>query len=111
VHTKTITLTVKNFTIVAANSSKTVTHGGAAGTDVITLTFQGGFTGTVTFNCTGLPANATKSFSPATVSTNNGTTTLSITAASNTPTGTYNLSVTGTNGTLVQTIPITLIVN
>ena len=42
--------------------------------DVITLAFQSRFTGTVTLNCTGLPANATRSFSSMTRTTADTTT-------------------------------------
>jgi hypothetical protein len=51
------------------------------------------------------------SFSPATTSTSGTTSTMSITAASSAVPGTYNMTVTGTNGTLVQSTPLTLIIN
>ena len=64
--TATFSLTNSDFQIAAAAGTLSVPRGSSA-TDVITLTALGGFNGTVTFGCQGLPAGATCTFTPATV--------------------------------------------
>jgi subtilase family serine protease len=54
------------FSIVPKQTSLTVAAGGS-GTVGLTLTPSGGFNGTVTFACSGLPAGASCSFAPASV--------------------------------------------
>ena len=58
----------------------------------------------------GLPANATASFNPATV-TGAGSSTLTVNAAANTPAGSPTLTITGTSGTLTRTATAGLVVN
>ncbi len=59
-----------------------------------------GFSGTTTFSATGLPTNATASFSP-TTSVNNGTTvTATISGIANVATGLHNFKFVGTSGAI-----------
>jgi N-acetylneuraminic acid mutarotase len=68
-----------NFSIAAAPTSLTVTAG-QSGTATITVTPANGFDSAVSFSCSGLPAGAKCSFSPATV-TPPGTTSTTLTIA------------------------------
>jgi len=67
------------------------------------------FAGTVTFNVSGLPAYATASFSPTSL-TGSGSSTLSVRAGSATPVGTYTLTIGATSGSLVHSTKVTLVV-
>ncbi len=71
-----------DFALSAANPSGTVMPGAAAQTS-ITVTPSGGFTGTVSLSCSGLPQGASCSFSPASVAVTGGavSTTVTITTA------------------------------
>ncbi len=64
--TYTITLPPPDFTIAASPASFTVNPGQAV-TAAITITPANGFNSAVSFACTGLPAGATCSFTPATL--------------------------------------------
>jgi hypothetical protein len=68
-----------SFALSASSTAGTVAPGQDA-TTALTLTPQNGFSGDVTFNCSGLPSGAACAFSPASVSVNGapGTATLSI---------------------------------
>lgn len=61
----------------------------------------------VNFSVSGLPAGASASFTPSSLSSS-GSSTLKITAAATTPTGTYNLIVSGTAGSIVRTASLSL---
>lgn len=52
---------------IAASPDSFTIHQGASGVSTITLTPTGGYKGTVQFNCDGLPALASCSFAPATI--------------------------------------------
>jgi uncharacterized repeat protein (TIGR03803 family) len=73
-------LTNSDFQIAAASGTLTVSRG-ASGTDIVTLTALGGFSGTVTFGCHGLPAGTTCTFAPATVTSTSATTSTTMTIA------------------------------
>jgi hypothetical protein len=85
---------------------QTVVTGGTASYP-ITVTGIDGFGGTVAFSASGLPAGATASFAPSTV-TGSGATTLTITTTGTTPTGSYPLLLTGTSGSLTHSGAVTL---
>ncbi|MBZ5504083.1 MAG: hypothetical protein LAO78_01230 [Acidobacteriia bacterium] len=98
-----------DFSVTASPASQTVTAG--AGTSyTATATASGGFTGTVSFSVSGLPAGASASFSPASVA-GSGSSTLSVTTSITTPAGTYTLTITGTSGALVHSSTVKLVVN
>ena len=94
-----------DFSVAVAPSSATVTAGGSAAYS-LTVTPTGGYQGTVTWNVSGLPANATAAFSPA-----SGSSTMTVTTSSSTPKGTYGLTITGSDGTITRTVNATLVVN
>jgi len=100
--------TAPDYTVTATPASVTVTPGGSA-TYTATATPSGGFTGSVTFSVSGLPAGATASFNPAAVTTS-GNSTLTVSTTASTPTGSFPLTITGTSGTLVHSTTVTLVV-
>ena len=104
-----ITLTVTSaavpgFTLAPASATVIVAPG-KSGTDVVSVTDKNGFTGSVSFSASGLPAGAAAAFSPATSATG---TTLTLSTASSTPVGSYLITITGTSGTLTVTTNVTL---
>ena len=105
----TRTITVADFSLSATPSSRTVLPG-ASTTYTATATAGTGFTGTVAFSVTGLPAGATASFSPTAV-TPSGTTTLTVATTPATPPGSYPLTIRATSGPRVRTVNVTLVVN
>jgi uncharacterized membrane protein len=98
-----------DYAVSATPSSQTVTQGGSANYTA-TVTPSNGFTGTVSFNVTGLPTGAGATFTPTTVTTS-GSTTMNVTTSASTPAGSYPLTVTGTSGTLTHSTTVTLVVN
>ena len=98
-----------DFSVSASPASQSVTQGNST-SYTVTVTPSGGFTGTVTFSASGLPAGATASFVPASVTTS-GSSTMTVTTASTTPTGSFPLTITGTSGTTSHTASVTLVVN
>ena len=97
-----------DFSLSASPSSQTVVQGGAT---AFSATVTGtGFTDTVWLSVRGLPAGASASFSPTSISTS-GTSTLSVSTSSSTAPGSYVLTVTGTSGTLTHTADVTLVVS
>jgi hypothetical protein len=108
-NTTNVTLNVNpppSFALSAAPSSQTVNPGGGTSYSVSTSAVNG-FTGTISLSVSGLPANATGTFNPTSVSVGNSST-LTITTASNTPTGSYPLTITGTSGSVTNTTTVTL---
>jgi len=97
-----------NFSLSITPSSQTVTQG-ASTSYTVTVTPSGGFTGTVTFSASGLPAGASASFNPPSVNTS-GSSTMTVTTSASTPTGTYPLIITGASGSLQRTTSVTLVV-
>jgi hypothetical protein len=107
--TVTRTILVPDFSLAATPSTQTV----SPGTNVAytaTVTAGTGFTGTVNFSVSGLPAGASGTFTPGSISTS-GSTTLNVTTASSTPAGSYPLVITGTSGQLTHSATVTLVVS
>ena len=98
------------FSLSAAPLTPASVVAGTSTTTTVTLTPNNGFTGTVTFSCSGLPAGANCSFSPTTVSGGSGTTTLTIQTAANTAAGTTSVTVKGTSGTSSGVTSIRLVI-
>jgi hypothetical protein len=69
-----------------------------------------GYSGSVALSMSGLPANASASFSPPSV-TGPGASTLSVTTSNTTPLGTYTLFVKGVDGTETNMTTVELVVN
>jgi hypothetical protein len=103
--TATFTITVTpapSFTLSSTATSVSLVQG-SSGIDSVVVTGANGFTGTVNFAVSGLPAGVTASFSP-TSSTSSST--LALTAGAAATTGAATLIVTGTSGTLSASTPI-----
>jgi pseudomonalisin len=110
-HTASVTLvvTAPDFSLTAAPSVQTVVVGSTANYTA-TVAALNGYTGTVSFSVSGLPAGATPVFTPPSV-TGSGSSSLAITTTvGTTPTGSYPLVVTGTEGVLTHTANVTLVV-
>jgi cellulose 1,4-beta-cellobiosidase len=108
--TTTITLAVaakSGFTLAPSAASLSVTQG-SSGTDTITVTDVGGFTGSVTLAASGLPSGVTAAFgtNPTTSSS-----VLTLSASSTATTGTATVTVTGTSGSTTASTTIALTVN
>ncbi|GGG69379.1 hypothetical protein [Edaphobacter dinghuensis] len=110
-HSATATLVVPgpDFNITASPGSQTVTQGNNT-TYTASINALNGFTNGVNLSVSGLPAGATASFSPTSVS-GSGSATLTVSTATTTPTGTYTLTISGTSGTLSHSTTVTLVVN
>jgi hypothetical protein len=70
------------FTL-AANPSSLSIAAGTIGTATLSVTPQNGFNSSVTFSCSGLPANSSCSFSPSSVTPNGAAATTTLTIATN----------------------------
>jgi hypothetical protein len=104
-----ISSTTPDFTIGAMPGTATVVQGSSVAYTV-SVGALNGFTGSVSLSVSGLPAGATFAFSPASVTPGTNST-LTITAAANTPTGgPTTLTITGTSGSLSHTTTVTLTV-
>lgn len=97
-----------DFTISLTPSSQTITAGDST-TYIIIVGSLNGFNQAVNFNVTGLPADASFSISPSTV-TGSGQANLNITTSSATPASTFGITVTGGSGTLVHSWGVQLAV-
>lgn len=95
------------FALTPSASSLSVTQGSSA-TDTITVSDEGGFTGSVVFTATGLPSGVTASFSP-TSSANSSV--LTLTAGSTATTGSATVTIKGTSGSTTASTTIALTVN
>ena len=99
-----------DFTLSASPASQSVIQGSSVSYSAI-VTGQNGYAGTVSFTVGGLPAGASFTASPTSI-TSSGTATVTITTdATATPAGTYPLVITGSDGVLSHTASVTLIVN
>jgi hypothetical protein len=88
------------FTASATPATQMVTAGGSA-TFSLPTTANAGYSGTLTFNVTGLPSGASPTFSPSSGAAGSYAPTLTITTNSSTPAGTYPLTIIATDGKLV----------
>jgi hypothetical protein len=98
-----------DFSISASPSSNTVAPGGSA-TYTVNTTAASGFSGSIALSASGLPAEATASFSPATL-TRTGSSTLTVTTTGSTPVGTSTLTFKGVSGSVTHTTTVSLVVN
>ncbi|HVF44233.1 MAG TPA: PQQ-dependent sugar dehydrogenase [Pyrinomonadaceae bacterium] len=98
-----------DFQLSVSPPARTAVQGTSATYDV-TVTPLNGFTGTVTFDASGKPANALSSFEPASLDITDSsprTTTLTLTAAANTPSGSAAVTVNARSGSLLHTTQVT----
>ena len=98
-----------DFSISVAPTSGSVTAGGSTSATVSTTTTSGSAQ-TVSLSASGLPAGASASFSPASV-TSGGSSTVTFSTTAATPAGTYNVTITGTGTSATHTAGYTLTVN
>ena len=98
-----------DFTFTASPASQSVIQGSSTTFSAL-ITAQNGYTGTVNFTVSGLPAGATLTPAPASV-TNSGTSVITILTAAATPTGTYPLTITASDGVLSHIASVILVVN
>ena len=118
-NTTTVTLAVQppaqpNFTLSASPATRAVVQSDDA-TYGLDVSRTGGFAGAVSLTVTGLPKNATATWSPsATVSGSSGSATLLVQTAGNTSADSYTLTITGTGtvsgSTITRSAAVTLIV-
>jgi xyloglucan-specific exo-beta-1,4-glucanase len=108
--TTTIALTVNpaaSFTLAPSAPTLSVTRG-SSGTDTVTVTDVGGFTGSVTLAASGLPSGVTAAFG---TNPTTGSSVLTLTASSTATTGAATVTITGTSGTVTASTTIALTVN
>jgi Domain of unknown function (DUF1929) len=108
-HTATVTLVVNgagSFSVSAVPTNQTVSRGSST-QFAVTISAQGGFSGTVNLSVSGLPTRTSSSFNPTSV-VGSGTSTLTIKVNRNARVGTYTLTINGTSGSLVQSATVTL---
>jgi hypothetical protein len=97
-----------DFSVATTPASQTISPG--TGTSYsVNVTPSNGFSGSVTFNVSGLPSGATATFNPSSVSSA-GSSNLSVNTSSSTPAGSYPLKITATSGSLTHTTQVTLVV-
>lgn len=108
-NSRSFTAFVNDFALNATPASQAVTVGGATSFNA-TVVATNGFGDLVTFDVTGIPANAGASFTPPTI-TGSGSTTLNVVVSNNAAPGTYPLTLTATSGSLSSTDSVTLVVN
>jgi endoglucanase len=108
--TATINVTVNapDFSL-SANPASLTLNRGTSGTSTITVLRTGGFTGSVAFSVTGLPAGVTAAFTPQ--STPGNSSTLTLTASSTATAGPATVTVSGASGALTRVTTIALTVN
>jgi len=94
---------------ISANPTSVSVQQGSSGSSTISTAVTSGSAQNVTLSATGLPAGATASFNPTSV-TAGGTSTLTLNVGSGTATGTYTITVTGTGSTATHSTPVTLTV-
>ncbi|CRK56082.1 Glycosyl hydrolase, BNR repeat precursor [Alloactinosynnema sp. L-07] len=97
-----------DFSLSASPASATVIQGSSATTTVSTAVVSG-TAESVSFSATGLPAGATASFNPTSV-TAGGSTTATVATSASTPAGTYSVTITGTAASAVRSTTFTLTV-
>lgn len=110
-HSVNVTLNVDSAGDFALSASPTTLQisRGASGSDTVTVSGLQGFTGVVSLSLSGLPARTSASWNPSTV-VGSGSSVLTIRTNKPARSGTYNLTITGTSGSLVHSIPLTLVV-
>jgi hypothetical protein len=95
-----------SFSLAPSASTLSVAQG-ASGTDTVTVTDAGGFTGSVTLAATGLPSGVTATFG---TNPTTGSSVVTFAASGSAAAGTYPVTITGTSGSLTATASITLTV-
>src|SRR5262249_13149695 len=106
-HTNTLALTIGTFALAASPSSQTVSAGNNA-PYTVTITTNSGFSGSVSFGLSGLPANSSATFSPTSLN-GPGNSTLTVTTTAPPPPGaTYPHPTPTPSGAAGPTPPVSL---
>jgi glycosyl hydrolase family 39 (putative alpha-L-iduronidase) len=108
-HTTQVSLVVSGptgFSLSVTPSSRTIAQN-SWNTYSVTVSPQGGFSGVVTFATSGLPAGATATFVPTSV-TGSGTTSMRISCAGWTAPGNYTVNIIATSGSIQRTTSVGL---
>ena len=103
------TANVPSFSLSASPTTVSVVQGNS-GSSTITSTALHGFSSAVGLTATGQPSGVTVSFSPSSITTGAGTSTVSIAVAATVAAGTYTITVTGTSGGITKTATVSLTV-
>ena len=110
--TATVTLVIAasttspGFTLALSPAQQTVVHGGVTGATVaVTLTPTNGFSGTVNYSVSGVPANLSNTFLA-----NGASATFVMYAQASAVPGTYALTITGTSGSISASVPLTVVI-
>jgi uncharacterized membrane protein len=109
--TTTVSLVVNatvDFSLSTSPASQNVIQGNST-SFTSTATSLGGFSGSIAFSVSGLPAGVTGTFTPASV-TGSGSTTLNLSTTATATTGAYTITVTGTSGSLTHSSTANLLV-
>jgi len=98
-----------DFTIAASPSQVATSQGGSA-EYAVSVGSLNGFAGSIDLSVTGVPASATATLAPASVSVP-GSSQLTVSTSASTPAGSYPLTITGVSGSSTHTASVTLVVN
>jgi sugar lactone lactonase YvrE len=107
--TVALVVSPEGFGLSVTPASQNVSQGNAMNY-IVTSTPAAGFTDDVTLSVSGLPADASASFSQDSITGGAGSSTLNVTTSPTTPTGTYTLTISGSSGSLIHTVAATLVV-
>jgi hypothetical protein len=102
--------TGNDFALGAAPATGSVNPGSSL-TSTLTATLTNGSAQTVSLTATGYPAGASVSFSPASITSAGGTSTVTIATTASTPAGTYAITLTGTGPSSTRSTTFSLTVN
>ncbi|WP_063643552.1 M4 family metallopeptidase [Catenulispora acidiphila] len=105
----TCTASTNDFSMAVSPTSGSVNPGSSL-TATVSTTLTSGSAQTVALSASGLPAGATASFSPSSV-TSGSTSTLTLSTAASTAPGSYAVTITGTGASATHTATFTLTVN
>ena len=105
--TVTLVIAPAGFALSVTPATQNVTQGNPTNY-IVTSTPVSGFTDDIALSVSGLPTDATASFSQDSITGGAGNSTLNVTTSSTTPPGTYTLAITGTSPSLTHSLPATL---
>ncbi len=102
--------TAPGFGVLASALSPAPVTAGSSATSTVTVAPAFGFNGTVTLSCTGLPSGATCAFNPPSIANSSGTSAITVTTTASLAAGTYSVQIQGTAGSIVNSMPVSLVV-
>jgi autotransporter-associated beta strand protein len=108
-HTNTVNVVVGNFYLSADSASQSILVGSNVSYTVSVVTNKA-FSGSVNFGVSGLPSGAGAIFNPASLSAS-GSSTLTITNTATVALGNYTLTITATNGSVVFSTTVGLVIS